>query len=227
MVGFNRRFAPNVVAMKKAFEGRSTPLMMHYRVNAGFIPADSWVHDPVEGGGRIIGEVCHFIDLLHFLVGAPLIRVFATRLPTSGDTVLSDDNVLISLDFADGSRGSITYSALGAANQPKERIEVMGAGRSALLDDYRQLEVFDGKGANKTSGRRDKGHRAQFQAFTQAIANGGPSPIPQDELLLSSLATILVGESLRTGGPVGVDLSILDEVSPLEDSEPAAREDRT
>ena len=227
MVGFNRRFAPHVVAMKKVFEGRSTPLMMHYRVNAGFIPADSWVHDPVEGGGRIIGEVCHFIDLLHFLAGAPPVSVFATRLPPSGESVLSDDNVLISLDFADGSRGSITYSALGAANQPKEHIEVMGAGRSALLDDYRQLEIFDGKGTNKTGGRQDKGHRAQFQAFANAIVTGGAPPIPQDELLLSSLATILVGESLRTGGPVDVDLSILDEVSPQEHSEPAAQEDRT
>jgi predicted dehydrogenase len=227
MVGFNRRFAPHVVAMKKVFEGRSTPLMMHYRVNAGFIPADSWVHDPLEGGGRIIGEVCHFIDLLHFLAGAPPVSVFATRLPPSGETVLSDDNVLISLDFADGSRGSITYSALGAANQPKEHIEVMGARRSALLDDYRQLEIFDGKGTKKTGGSQDKGHRAEFQAFTHAIVTGGQSPIPQDELLLSSLATIFVGESLRTGGPVDVDLSILDQVSPPEDPEPAAQEDRT
>jgi predicted dehydrogenase/threonine dehydrogenase-like Zn-dependent dehydrogenase len=213
MVGFNRRFAPHVVAMKDAFEGRATPLMMHYRLNAGFIPPDSWVHDPVEGGGRIIGEACHFIDLLHFLAGAPPTRVFATRMPPSGDTVLADDNVLISLDFADGSRGSIAYSALGAGNQPKEHVEVMGAGKSALLDDYRQLEIFDGKSSKKTGGRQDKGHRAQFEAFTKAIIAGGAPPIPQDELLLSSLATILVGESLRTGAPVDIDLSILDESS--------------
>jgi len=221
MVGFNRRFAPHVVAMKDAFEGRSTPLMMHYRLNAGFIPPDSWVHDPVEGGGRIIGEACHFIDLLHFLAGAPPTRVFATRMPPSGDTVLADDNVLISLDFADGSRGSIAYSALGAGNQPKEHVEVMGAGKSALLDDYRQLEIFDGKSSKKTGGRQDKGHRAQFEAFTKAIIAGGAPPIPQDELLLSSLATILVGESLRTGAPVDIDLSILDESSssPAQDDQ--------
>jgi predicted dehydrogenase len=221
MVGFNRRFAPHVVAMKDAFEGRATPLMMHYRLNAGFIPPDSWVHDPVEGGGRIIGEACHFIDLLHFLAGAPPTRVFATRMPPSGDTVLADDNVLISLDFADGSRGSIAYSALGAGNQPKEHVEVMGAGKSALLDDYRQLEIFDGKSSKKTGGRQDKGHRAQFEAFTKAIIAGGAPPIPQDELLLSSLATILVGESLRTGAPVDIDLSILDESSssPAQDDQ--------
>jgi predicted dehydrogenase/threonine dehydrogenase-like Zn-dependent dehydrogenase len=226
MVGFNRRFAPHIATMKKAFEGRSTPLMMHYRVNAGFIPADSWVHDPVEGGGRIIGEACHFIDLLHFIAGAPPTRVFATRLPPSGDAVLSDDNVLISLEFADGSRGSVAYSALGAANQPKEHIEVMGGGQSALLDDFRQLQVFDGNKTNKTGGRQDKGHRAQFEAFTNAIVAGGAPPIPQDELLLSSLATILVDESLRTGAPVDVDLSILDEPSPEEESEPAVQDDR-
>ena len=217
MVGFNRRFAPHVVALKKAFEDRSTPLMMHYRVNAGFIPADFWVHDPVEGGGRIIGEVCHFIDLLHFLADAPPTRVFATRLPPSGEAVLSDENVLISLEFADGSRGSIAYSALGAANQPKEHIEVMGAGTSALLDDFRNLEVFDGLRTKRTGGKQDKGHHAQFEEFLAAIVSGGQPPIPRDELLLSSLATILVEESLRSGEPVDVDLSILD--LPLVDGE--------
>jgi hypothetical protein len=126
------------------------------------------------------------------------------------------------LEFADGSRGSIAYSALGAANQPKEHIEVMGAGKSALLNDYRQLEVFDGNSTKKTGGRQDKGHRAQFEAFTKAIISGGAPPIPQDELLLSSLATILVDESLRTGAPVEIDLSILDEASPspAQDDQP-------
>jgi predicted dehydrogenase len=135
-------------------------------------------------------------------------------MPPSGETVLADDNVLISLDFADGSRGSLAYSALGAGNQPKEHIEVMGAGKSALLDDYRQLEIYDGKSTKKTGRRQDKGHRAQFEAFSKAIITGGAPPIPQDELLLSSLATILVDESLRTGAPVDVDIATLEQATP-------------
>ena len=205
-VGFNRRFAPDAAAAKSHFDGRFTPLMMHCTVNAGYIPPDSWVHDPVQGGGRILGEVCHFVDLFHFLAGARPTRVFATRLPSSGDAVLHDDNVLVTVDFADGSRGSIAYCALGPDGLPKERLELLGAGRAAVLDDFQRLELYQGGSVKRTGRRHDKGHLAQFRAFTDAIRTGGPAPVPLEELLLSTLATLCILDSLRSGAPVQVDL---------------------
>ena len=205
-VGFNRRFAPDAVAAKSHFDGRTTPLMMHCTVNAGYIPADSWVHDPVQGGGRILGEVCHFVDLLHFFAGACPTRVFATRLPPSGDAVLHDDNVMVTVDFADGSRGSIAYCALGPERLPKERVELLGAGRAAMLDDFRHLELYRGSSVKRTGRRQDKGHLAQFRAFADAIRSGGPAAVPLEELLLSTLATLCILDSLRSGTPVQVDL---------------------
>ena len=203
-VGFNRRFAPHAIAIREHFAGGGTPLVMHYRVNAGFIPADHWTHDPVEGGGRILGEVCHFIDLLQFFAGARPTRVFATRLPESSGTVLPDDNVVITVDFADGSRGSINYSALGAANQPKEQIELMGSGRSATLTDFRRVDLYSGAKSRVLKGRPDKGHQRQFAALVNAIETGDGPPVAFDQLVSSTSATLCVLESLNTGEPVTV-----------------------
>jgi predicted dehydrogenase len=208
-VGFNRRYAPATLALKKHFAGRHTPLLMHYRVNAGFIPADSWVHDPVEGGGRILGEVCHFVDLLQHLVGAPPTRVSASRLQPHGDAILADDNMAAIIEFADGSVGTIGYSALGADQQPKEFIDVMGAGRSALIENFRRLELYGDRKPKKTSNRLDKGHNAQFAALLTAVKGGGEPPIPFDQLVLSTVATMAIVESLQTGEPVAVDVSDL------------------
>ena len=204
-VGFNRRFAPLVLRAREHFGGRSTPLALHYRINAGSIPADHWVHDPEEGGGRILGEVCHFVDLLHFLAGAPPRSVYATRLPGIGQDVLADDNLLATLDFADGSRGSILYSALGAQSMPKELIEVMGGGKSAVLDNFRTLHLYQGSGRSTHKSRQDKGYGDQFAAMVYAIVDGGESPMPLEEILLSSAATLCVVQSLTDAAPVRVD----------------------
>ena len=211
MVGYNRRFAPLAIRAREHFINRSTPLLAHYRVNAGAVPADHWVHDPVEGGGRILGEVCHFVDILHFLVGARPRSVFASRLPANGRYVLADDNVLVALDFADGSRGSILYSALGADSMPKEMLEVMGDGKSATLDNFRTLDLYRGsrKSSRKSGGlvRRgvDKGHNAQFRALVDSILQGGGPPVPLEEILLSSMATLCIVRSLSEAFPVQVD----------------------
>lgn len=206
MVGFNRRFAPSARAAYAHFTGRSTPLAMVCRVNAGFIPAVHWVHDPVEGGGRILGEVCHFVDLLHYFAGAAPVRVSASGLAPAGVAVLSDDNVSATIEFADGSVGTIVYSALGADGLPKERVEIMGAGRSAVIDNFRVTELYKGPDRKAASAGQDKGHRAQFAAFFSAVSSGEPSPVLARELLLSTLATLCIEESLRTGQPVRVDL---------------------
>ncbi len=208
-VGFNRRFAPFAVRVRDHFAPRTTPLMLTCRVNAGFVPADHWVHDPVDGGGRILGEVCHFVDLLQFFAGTPPKRVYATRLPPQGDSVQADDNVLATLEFEDGSRGSIAYSALGADRMPKELVEVMGGGRGAVLDNFRRLSLYDGARVSTARGSQDKGHRDQFRTLIQTVASRGPPPVAVDELLLSSLSTVYIVESLSAGTPIDVDLTAL------------------
>ena len=208
-VGFNRRFAPLVLEVKQHFPGRTTPLTAQCRVNAGFIPPGHWVFDPVEGGGRIIGEVCHFVDLLQFLVGAAPQSVFATRLPQSGEQVLSDDNVLAVLDFADGSRGSILYSALGADSMPKELLEVLGDGRSGVMDNFRTLHLYRGARKSTRKSGMDKGHEAQFRALVSSAARGEAPPIPLEEVLLTSMATIAILQSINESAPVRVDIASL------------------
>jgi predicted dehydrogenase/threonine dehydrogenase-like Zn-dependent dehydrogenase len=205
MVGFNRRFAPLAVAMEEFLSGAG-PLVAHYRVNAGYIPPDSWIHDPVEGGGRIIGEVCHFVDFLQFLTGADPVTVHATSLRSSGDEI-PEDNLVIEIAFGDGSVGSILYAANGDKAFPKERVEAFGGGRVAVLDNFRRLEmVRNGRRRVKRSWfQQDKGHKGELMAFTQAVRQGSPSPISFDSLVKTTLATFRIRDALRTGEPQRVD----------------------
>ena len=209
MIGFNRRFAPLAIQAKRHFADRNTPLVAHCRVNAGFVPADHWVHDPVEGGGRILGEVCHFVDLLHFLVDAAPQSVYATRPPTGGRHVLPDDNILATLDFADGSRGSILYSALGAERMPKEMLEILGDGKSAVLDNFRRLDLYRGSRKSTLKSAYDKGHDAQFSALVDFILRGEGPSLPLEDVLLGSMATLCLVQSLREGSPIEVDVAHL------------------
>jgi predicted dehydrogenase len=201
MVGFNRRFAPLVAAIAEHFAGREHPLVMRYRINAGFIPSDHWVHDPVEGGGRILGEVCHFVDVLQYLAGAPPVRVHAESISGS-ERYRGDDNALLSLRFGDGSVGTIVYTAMGDARFPKEHIEVFGEGRVAALDDFRTLQlVRDGSVKRRRSANQDKGFREEIRRFLEAVQHGGPWPIPFEQSVATTRATLAALESLRTGAP--------------------------
>ena len=206
-VGFNRRFAPLVVPLKQHFQNANTPLSMIYRVNAGWIDPSHWVHDPVEGGGRILGEVCHFIDLMQHLTDATPASVVANRIRPDRENVLSDDNVQIVISFADGSSGTIIYSALGAPSQPKEHIEVLGGRKSATLDDFRSLMLFDNSTRTIKNKSGDKGHVKQFQLFSEAIKSGSEPPIPTADLIASTLATLAIPTSLESGQPVDLDLA--------------------
>ena len=197
MVGFNRRFAPQAIKARERFSNRKTPLMIHYRVNAGYIPPDHWVHDPVEGGGRIIGEVCHFVDFLQFLTGAEPKRVYAAK-AAAGANVIAEDNVSIMIDFADGSTGTILYTALGDKSLPKEYIEIFGGGKAMSINNFRSGRIL--------SLNQDKGHYGEFRAFTEAILNGKPSPISARELVLTTLVTFKIHESLKSGMLVNIDL---------------------
>jgi predicted dehydrogenase len=204
MVGFNRRFAPLAVQMANFLRERKEPLIAHYRVNAGYIPLSHWVHDPVQGGGRIIGEGCHFVDFITFLVGQPPTAVTGVSLPDAG--TYQEDNVVLTFSFPDGSLGTVSYLANGDKAFPKERVEVFVGGRVAVLDDYRCLELVE-KGKHKTIRsrlRQDKGHRAEWDAFTKAVTTGGPPPIPYPQLVGASRATFAAVEALRTASKVRI-----------------------
>jgi predicted dehydrogenase/threonine dehydrogenase-like Zn-dependent dehydrogenase len=197
MVGFNRRFASLSARLADSLKGRSEPLMAHYRVNAGYLPPQHWLHDEVLGGGRIIGEACHFIDYLAFLVGQAPSSVTAVALPDGGR--YHEDNAVLTFDFPDGSVGTVTYLANGNRAFPKERVEVFSAGQVAVLDDFRSLElVKDGKRSVERSRlRQDKGHRGEWLAFTQAILSGGPAPIPYAHLIGVTRASFAALQALR------------------------------
>jgi predicted dehydrogenase len=204
MVGFNRRFAPLALRLAEFISERKEPLVAHYRVNAGYIPLNHWVHDPAQGGGRIIGEGCHFVDFLSFLVGRPPISVRGQALPEGGR--YREDNAVLTFAFSDGSLGTVSYLANGDKAFPKERVEVFTGGRVAVLDDYRRLEmVRDGKRTTLHSLlRQDKGHRAEWEAFARAVTSGALPPIPYNHLFGVTRATFAAVEALSTGDTVTV-----------------------
>ena len=205
MVGFNRRFAPMAVKMKAFLRVMQEPMALHYRVNAGFIARDHWVNDPEQGGGRILGEVCHFVDFLTFLAGDLPIEV-QTR-SVDGLETYSDDNVIIALRFANGSQGTISYLANGDRSYSKERVEVFGGGAVAVLEDFRHLELVrhGRKQTFRSRFRQDKGHHAELEAFAAAACSQGELPIPFDEMVSTTLATLRAVESRSSGQPIEVD----------------------
>jgi len=207
MVGFNRRFAPLALKMKSFLKPIKEPLALHYRVNAGSVSRDHWVNDPEQGGGRILGEVCHFVDFLTFLTGSLPIEV-ETKSVSSYDQT-SDENVIISLRFANGSQGTISYLSNGDRSYSKERVEVFGGGAVAVLEDFRRLELARlGKKQNFSSRfRQDKGHRAELEAFAAAIRGEGQIPVPFEEIVSSTLATLRAAESRSSGKPCEVDIA--------------------
>ena len=174
------------------------PVAINYRINAGIVPADHWIHDPSIGGGRIIGEVCHFIDLCMHLARSPLSELSAHRMDDGGGLM---DTVVISMAFRNGSTASLSYFSNGNKLVSKEYLEVFGSGMTAILDDFKTLTIY-GKSASKTSGNQDKGHQSEIAEFLQAIQNGQPSPIPAEELFLITLATFKVLESAAQKGKV-------------------------
>lgn len=197
-VGFNRRLAPMVVRLKAALDAVAAPKAMVMIVNAGAIPADHWTQDDEAGGGRVVGEACHFIDLLRHLAGAPITSVEVTRIDEQGER--PDDKVTITLAFADGSIGTVHYFANGHRSLPKERLEVFAGGRVYQLDNYRRLTAHgDPKLGTMRSLGQDKGQQAFVAAFLAALKGGAP-PIPADELFEVARASIVAADLARSGG---------------------------
>lgn len=183
MVGFNRRFSPQVQKVTTLLTGVGEPKSFVMTVNVESIPAEHWIQDPEVGGGRIIGEACHFIDLLRFLAGAPIVSVQVASLGAQGQGMCAD-KVSFTLCFADGSMGTVHYLSNGHKSFPKERLEVFSAGRILQLDNFRSLRGYGWPGFSKMNlWRQDKGQAACAAAFVDAIRLGRPAPIPFEELV--------------------------------------------
>jgi predicted dehydrogenase len=200
MVGYNRRFSPLAKEIKKQFG--SGAMSMMYRVNAGNIPADSWIQDMEIGGGRILGEVCHFVDFLTFINGSLPITVYATVMSVANSL---NDILNVSLTYENGSIGTIGYFANGDKSLPKERVEIFANGSTAVLNDFKSLSIYSrGKvNKNKLMGQ-DKGQKEEVRRFIDAITEGSSAPIPFSEIYSTSLVTFAILESIRSGNSIRV-----------------------
>jgi len=198
MVGFNRRFAPHITKMKSLLDGVAEPKTFIMTINAGAIPLEHWTQDPVEGGGRIVGEGCHFVDLVRYLAGSPITSFHAAAVGRVPGVLVRDDKATITLTFADGSLATIHYFANGHKSFPKERLEVFCAGRILQLDNFRRLTGYGWPGFKQMNlWSQDKGHKAGVAAFLDAVRNGKPSPIPLDQIAEVTRVTIDIAEELQ------------------------------
>ncbi len=199
MLGFNRRFAPQIVRMKALLDANPAPKSFVMTVNAGDIPPDHWTQDPVQGGGRIIGEGCHFIDLLRFLAASPISGIQATRMGAAPGVAIRDDKATITMAFEDGSFGTVHYLANGHRSFPKERLEVFCGGSVLQLDNFRRMTGYGWPGFKKMNLRtQDKGQKACAAAFVSALRDGGMAPIPFEEIVEVTRATFDAVRALHT-----------------------------
>jgi len=202
MVGFNRRFSPLARKAQDFFAGRSGPLSILYRVNAGRVPKTHWIQDAREGGGRIVGEICHFVDLMQFWTGAQPVSVFAEAVEANNQQVVETDSIFITLRFADGSNGCIAYVAEGDTSAAKERIEIFGEGKTFVLEDFRRATTYkNGKESHKDLKTQDKGQAELARVVCAMVRDGGTAPISLDEMVATTRATFRIRESLQTGQP--------------------------
>lgn len=206
MVGFNRRFSPYAISMLEFFKNRVGPIVINYRVNAGKIKDNHWIQDPVLGGGRIIGEGCHFIDFMQYITGELPVKVFAAAVPESGKQKNIFDTVNITVMFNRGSIGTLSYVANGDTSLPKEYVEVFCDGKSAALNDFKELKtVSRGKTRIEKKGP-DKGQKAELQVLADAVIKGSPMPISFESLVAAALTTFKVHQSLLSGNAVEIDI---------------------
>ncbi len=197
MVGYNRRFAPLTLQLKKQLNS-TLPVSVIYRINAGIVPKEHWIHDPKTGGGRIIGEVCHFIDYCSFIAGSKInaISAYAMKDPSG-----LSDTITISMKMENGSIASIAYFSNGNKDLPKEYIEVFNGGLVGIIEDFKELRLMGPKGTRKEKSVMDKGHKAEVDAFIRSVNDGTPCPIPFDEIYNTTDYTFKAIESIITGAP--------------------------
>ena len=201
VVGFNRRFSPHTAHVKK-YLTESTPINLNFTMNAGHIPIDHWVHSPDIGGGRLVGEACHYLDLMVFLTGEKIKSIIVNSLGQHTD--IKTDNASILVELERGSQGVINYFANGSKSYPKERIEVFNQGHTFVIDNFRKTSIFGVKGARGLRTAINKGHKEQFRRLYQFLVDGGEPIIPYEEIMNVSKATLAIPESIKSNNRVEV-----------------------
>ena len=196
MVGFNRRFSPLTQSIKDSLKKVSTPKFIIYRINAGHIPKHVWVQDLAIGGGRIIGECCHFIDYIKYLVDKPISSYSFSHIPAERSGIESNDNLSINISFEDGSLGTLQYIAIGNTKLPKERVEVHFANKSIVLDDFKALNFYGFSKKNIRFKEVHKGYYEEMTLLAQAI-NSGKELIEVDSIIETTELTIKIQEELN------------------------------
>ena len=209
MVGFNRRFSPLIQETKHLLDPLHGPWMVHYRINAPFVPKSHWIQNPLEGGGRILGEVCHFVDLIQYLTAERPLKVFAASTSNHDMRITNSDNLNANITFSNGSLGIITYVALGDTSAGKERIEIFRDSSTVIIDDFKRAYFYRGRRLKKMRAR-GKGHREEIEAFIAAVQKGLPSPIDFASILSTTMTTFRIRESLHKGKPIFVDIPSLN-----------------
>lgn len=195
MTGFNRRFSPAILEAQKALAGRNSPMIVNYRMNAGYIPSDHWVHGP-QGGGRNIGEACHIYDLFDALTGSTPVEVYAASISGASKYWRADDNFVATVRYADGSVCTLTYTAMGARGYPKERADIFVDGKVVVMDDFRQLTVTGGTGGWKAS-TIEKGQFQELEVLAKALQSGGKWPISLEDQLSATQISFEVEKQLQ------------------------------
>jgi len=214
MVGFNRRFSPLNRYAKKLFGPINEPIVINYRINAGYIPKDSWIHDPEQGGGRIIGEVCHFVDLIQYFSDSLPESVYAESIRGHNGAMPDRDNVAITVKLRNGSVGSIIYVANGDKSYPKEKVEIFGQGSVAVIDNLKSVN-FTKNGRTERKKNRfamDKGHQDEMDALFRSIKEGHDFPVDFQEYVYTTLTTFKIEESIGSGSQMEIHLSELAEM---------------
>jgi predicted dehydrogenase len=202
MVGYNRRFSPHAIKVKEYLLNRQEPLVITYRINAGFVPAGHWVHSEEEGGSRIIGEVCHFVDMLQFLTKSNPVRVYAERISGPNRTTLNSDNVTVTIKFEDGSVGNIIYSASGDKAYSREQIEIFSEGKTIVIKDYKETNFhFLGKKKTFKTINQEMGYREELQHFFDVIRGKSGMHLSPEEIFYSTLTVFRINDSLFSGEP--------------------------
>ncbi len=198
MVGFNRRFSPHAQMIKEYFSDRKTAMFVNYRINAGIIPPDVWIQDLKIGGGRIVGEGCHFIDFASYLIGCDIIEVQGMSVETDNSALIAEDNVNISLKYADGSIASIQYIAVGSADVAKEYCEVYADESTAIMDNFCQTKCSGKRGKKKLSGKLAKGFSEEINEFILSIKDNKKEPISISSLINTTKASIAIRKAIHS-----------------------------
>ncbi|MEM4360083.1 MAG: bi-domain-containing oxidoreductase, partial [Candidatus Bilamarchaeaceae archaeon] len=206
MVGYNRRFSPHAKKIKEVFKNRQDPMVVHYRVNAGYVPPDHWVHSEEEGGSRVVGEVCHFVDFMQFLTNATPIRVYAERVSGNNRSVVNSDNVVITIKFSDGSVGDITYSASGDRAYSREQVEIFCEGKSIVSRDFKETFFYiNGKKKSFKTMNQEMGYKEELRHFVDVICRNSQPELTPIEIYYSTLTVFLIDRALERGQSIAIN----------------------